>query len=97
MMVHFTKDQGTYWRLATEMFTAKPKLSNTSMIGHDMEQAIKNGLTGIFNRTESLVWLQQVSEHDSKNLDKHLASTSDKKRILIDIYGSQKTAFYSLI
>ena len=45
MMVHFTKDQGTYRRLATEIVTAKPNLSNISMIGHDMDQAIKHGLT----------------------------------------------------
>ena len=31
-----------------------------------------------------------MSERDSKKLDKLLASTSDKKRILSDIYGSQK-------
>ena len=89
-MVHFTKDQGTYRRLATEMVTAKPNLSNISMIGHVMDQAIKNGLAGIFSRAESLVWWQHVSECDGKKLDKLLASTSDKKRILSDIYGSQK-------
>ena len=55
IMVHFTKDQRTYQRLAIEMVTAKPNLSNISMIGHDMEQAIKNGLTSIFSRAESLV------------------------------------------
>ena len=60
------------------------------MIGHDMDQAIKNGLAGIFSRAESLVWWQHVSERDGKKLDKLLASTSDKKRILSDIYGSQK-------
>ena len=79
MIVHFTKDQGRYRRLATEMFTAKPNLSNISMIGHDMDQAIKNGLTSIFSRAESLVCLQHVSESDSKKLDKLLASTSDIK------------------
>ena len=42
MMVHFTKDQGTYRRLATEIVTAKPNLSNISMISHDMDQAIKD-------------------------------------------------------
>ena len=34
-----------------------------------------------------------MSERDSKKLDKLLASTSDKKRILSDSYGSQKTSF----
>ena len=71
-MVHFTKDQRTYQRLATEMVTAKPNLSNISMIGHDMEQAIKNGLTSIFSRAESLVCLQHVGECDSKKLDQLL-------------------------
>ena len=93
MMVHFTKDQGTYRRLATEIVTAKPNLSNISMISHDMDQAIKDWLTSIFRRAESLVCLQHVSERDSKKLDKFLASTSDKKCILIDIYGSQKNGF----
>ena len=63
------------------------------MIGNDMDQTIKNGLATIFSRAESLVCLQHVSERDSKKLDKLLASTSDKKRILSDSYGSQKTGF----
>ena len=53
-MVHFPKNQGTYRRLATEIVTSKPNLSNISMIGHDMDQAIKNGLNSIFGRAESL-------------------------------------------
>ena len=40
-MMHFTKDQGIYQCLATEIVTAKPNLSNISMIGHDMDQTIK--------------------------------------------------------
>ena len=50
MMMHFRKDQGTYRRRATKIVTAKTNLSNISMIGHDMDQAIKNGLTIIFSR-----------------------------------------------
>ena len=50
MMMHFRKGQGTYWRRATKIVTAKTNLSNISMIGHDMDQAIKNGLTIIFSR-----------------------------------------------
>ena len=53
MMVHFTKDQETYRCLATEIVTVKPNLSNISMIGHDMDQGIKNGPTNIFSRAES--------------------------------------------
>ena len=41
MMVRFTKDQGSYRRLATEIVTAKLNLSNISMIGPDMDQGIK--------------------------------------------------------
>ena len=50
MIVHFTKDQRTYRRLTAEIVTAKPNLSNISMIGHDINQAIKNSLTSIFSR-----------------------------------------------
>ena len=67
MVVHFTKDQGTYLRLAIEIVTAKPNLSNISMNGHDMDHAIKNGLTSIFSRAESLVFLQHVSERTVKS------------------------------
>ena len=69
MMVHFTKDQGTYWHLPTEIFTAKPNLSIISIIDHDMDLAIKNRLTSIFSTAESLVGLQHVSGCDSKKLD----------------------------
>ena len=50
MMIHFIKDQGTYRRRATKIVTAKTNLSNISMIGHDMDQAIKNVLTITFSR-----------------------------------------------
>ena len=39
------------------------------MIGHDMDQAIKNELTSMFSRAECLVCLQHVSGRDSKKLD----------------------------
>ena len=97
VMVHFTNNQGMYWRCATEIVTAKPNLSNIWMFVHDMDQAIKNGLTSNFSRVDSLVCLHHVSERACKKLDKLFASTSDKKRILSDIYGSQKTGFYSLV
>ena len=90
MMVHFTNNQGMYRRPTTEIVTAKPNLSNISIIGHDMDQAIKNGLTSIFSKAESLVCLHHVTERACKKLDKLLASASDKKRILSDIYRSQK-------
>ena len=67
------------------------------MFGHDMDQAIKNGLTSNFSSVDSLVCLHHVSERASKKSDKLFASTSGKKRILNDIYGSQKTGFYSLV
>ena len=41
VMVHFTNNQGMYRCRATEIVTAKPNLSNISMIGHDMDQAVK--------------------------------------------------------
>ena len=50
MMMHFKKDQGTYRRRATKIVTGKTNLSNISMIGHDVDQAIKNGLTITFSR-----------------------------------------------
>ena len=55
MMVNFTEDQGTHRRLATAIVAAKPNLSSISMIGHDMDQTIKNGLTSIFSKAETLV------------------------------------------
>ena len=43
--MYFKNDQGTYRGLATEIDTDKPYLTKISMIGHDMDQAIENGLT----------------------------------------------------
>ena len=45
MIMYFKNDQGTYGGLATEIDTDKPNLTKISMIGHDMDQAIENGLT----------------------------------------------------
>ena len=50
MMMHFKNDQGTYQCRATKTVTTKTNLSNISMIGIDMDQAIENGLTIIFSR-----------------------------------------------
>ena len=47
MMVHFKKDQRTYRRLATEIVTAKPNLSNISIIGHDMQGRIHLSQLGV--------------------------------------------------
>ena len=41
----FKKDQETYQCRATEIDTDKPNLSNISIISHDMDHAIENGLT----------------------------------------------------
>ena len=49
------------------------------MFGHNMDQAIKNGLTSNFSRVDSLVCLHHVSERASEKLDKLFASTSDTK------------------
>ena len=49
MMMYFKNDQGTYRGLATEIDTDKPNLTKISMIGHDMDQAIENGLTILVN------------------------------------------------
>ena len=86
-----------YRCLATEIDTDKPNLSNISIISHDMDHIMENGLTIIVSMAQSLVWLQHVSERNSKKFHKLLASTSDKKRILSHIYGSQKMGFYSLV
>ena len=45
MMMYFKKDQVTYRCLAIEIDTDKPNLSNISIISHDMDHAIENGLT----------------------------------------------------
>ena len=45
MIMYFKNDQGTYRGLATEIDTDKPNLTKISMTGHDMDQAIENGLT----------------------------------------------------
>ena len=67
------------------------------MIGHDMDQAIKNGLTSIFSRAESIFCLQHVSERGNKKIDGLLASTSDKNAYLVIFMKVKKTGFYSLV
>ena len=55
MMMYFKKDQGTYRCLATEIDTDKPNLSNISIISHDMDHIMENGLTIIVSMAQSLV------------------------------------------
>ena len=60
VMVHFTKDDSTYRCFASELVNGRPQLSNIKQIGHDMDMAIKYGLTTIFSSCAKISFL--VSE-----------------------------------
>ena len=86
MMVHFRKDEATYRRFAGELVTENPALLNVRKIGTDMDNALTNGIGSILSKADQL----HVSERDAHRLDTLKASNQAKKRILSDIYGSQK-------
>ena len=80
---------GLWWHILRKSKELTGVLQH-SMIDHDMDQVIKNGLTTIFSRAKRLACLQHMSEFDSKKVEKLFASTPDKKRLLSDIYESKK-------
>lgn len=85
VILHFTKDESIFKRLALEMIAFNPNIINLKKIGVDMEAAIFNGL----------LCVKHLSDRDKKKLISLLARTSQKENsrlkstrdIISDIYG----------
>eukprot|EP00794_Sanderia_malayensis_P013682 gene13682-biopygen10980 len=88
-MWHFRKDRRTYRRFALEMTYAKPALLSIKKVGHDLDNAIGNGLTDILRDAEKLFCTEHMQKNDERRLKEMSANASTTRRIMADIYGTQ--------
>ena len=94
VMMHFTKDEGTFRRFSVELISANPQLINLKKVGVDMEAAIFNGFQSVISKLLQLYCARHLRQRDEKAIDScHQKSSiadnnkrSYKKEIIWDIY-----------
>ena len=72
MMLHFTKDEGTFGRIALELLAADPKLIELKNLGVDLESAIYQGFKSFIPSINRLLCVKHLKQRDEKKLDKLL-------------------------
>ncbi|XP_066934513.1 uncharacterized protein [Clytia hemisphaerica] len=87
---HFKKDECTYRRFATELINSKPSLLGIQLIGHDLDNAIGNGIGSVLRNAERLFCTQHLQSRDVVKLKDLGANANTQNRIMADIYGTQK-------
>ena len=65
-LLHFTKDEFTFSRLALEILAIKPERVNLKKIGVDMEDAIFNGMKYIFKGLNRLLCVKHLRDRDQE-------------------------------
>lgn len=86
---HFRKTRESYRRFAGELVIQKPELLGLKKIGHDLDKALSNGFTDVFQDAKTLYCTQHMQERDAFKLHSVGCNQRSKQRIMADIYGSQ--------
>ena len=97
VMMHFTKDEGTFRRFCVELISANPQLINLKKVGMDMKAAIFNGFQSVISKLLQLYCVRYLQQRDEKTIDScHQKSSiadnnkrSYKEQIIWDIYGKR--------
>ena len=97
IMMHFTKDEGTFRKFCVELISANPHLINLKKVGVDMEAAIFNGFQSVISKLLQLYCARHLQQRDEKAIDScHQKSSiadnnkaSYKKEIIWDIDGKR--------
>ena len=91
---HFRKTRESYRRFAGELVIGKPELLGLKKIGHDLDKAISNGFTDVFQDAKSLCCTQHMQERDAFQLQSMGCNQQSKQSILAEIYGSQSDVLF---
>ena len=91
---HFRKTREGYRRFAGELIIGKPELLGLKKIGHDLDKALSNGFTVIFQDAKTLYCTQHMQERDAFKLQSLGCNQRSKASIMADIYGSQRMYFF---
>ena len=102
VMLHFSKNEKTFGRIALELVSANPKLKHLKKIGVDLESAIFNGFSNIIPTVSRLVCVHQLKKRDELKLLNLLGKTRKsaakrnhaKGEIVKDICGSREGNYY---
>ena len=65
---HFRKTRESHRRFAGELVIQKLELLGLKKIGHDLDKAISNGFTDVFQDAKSLYCTQDMQERDAFQL-----------------------------
>ena len=99
VMLHFTKDEGTFRRFALELLAANPSLNKIKKIGVDMESAIFNGFKSVIAAIAKLLCVRHLRQRDEKAIEKcqeSIQGNSDsqkeyaKSEVINDLYGVRR-------
>eukprot|EP00112_Aurelia_sp_Birch-Aquarium-sp1_P021630 Seg5874.1 transcript_id=Seg5874.1/GoldUCD/mRNA.D3Y31 product="hypothetical protein" protein_id=Seg5874.1/GoldUCD/D3Y31 len=71
------------------MIQQNPELLLIKKVGHDLDNAIGNGLTDILRNAERLYCTEHLQKADERHMKEKGANASTIKRIMADIYGTQ--------
>lgn len=85
---HFRKTRESYCRFAGELVIRKPELLGLKKIGHDLDKAISNGFTDVFQDAKSLYCTQHMQERDAFQLQCIGCNQQSKQSIMAEIYSS---------
>ena len=95
VMLHFTKDDATFSRLASELLSSNPNSRTLKGISVDLESAIFNGFKKMIPNLNGLICVQHLMKPGEKKLNKLLPKTGRNiadctrlsREIIKDIYG----------
>lgn len=90
VLMHQRKDWQTYSRFANTLITECPALEGIIACGTDGEKALINGLQRNFRFSLFLRCFIHVKDNVKRELDKRGVSSSVKKAILGEIFGTQE-------
>ena len=69
VMMHFTKDKGTFRRFCVELISADPQLINLKKVEVDMEAAVFSEFQSVICQLLQLYCTQHLQQRDEKAID----------------------------
>ena len=86
---HFRKTRECYRRFAGEIIMKKTDLLKIKKIGHDLDKALSQGLSDVFNEANMLWCTQHMQERNVHKLKTLGCTLRSQSRVMSDTYSAQ--------
>ena len=86
---HFRKNRESYRRFVGELALSLPDLRYIKKVGHDLDNAIRNGIDDVCFDVEHFWCTQHLQRADVDKLSKLGFNKRAIDRVMADIYGTQ--------